>query len=203
MKQRCFLTSGMVLLILGILTTSCASEYEPKVYPTIETEEGDFVKYVEQDTTILLSRNTPLNNGDISLSEVACDSVDGYKRYEEPKLWAMAYFVADNDIGLPQGKYLYKEIKYLHHIPARANERIKALTPYFGRMGIHPRSTSDDCRIGYKADIVNEAGYVWGETQILHIGYNSQGKIIDLWWPCHPDMLRWHFTWQPWTDPWE
>ncbi len=193
----------IILVSLALMTTSCASEYEPPVYPTVETEDGNIVKYIEQDTTICLRKDFPLFNGNISLSEVVCDSVEGYRRYEEPKYWAMAYFIADSSIDLPQGRYLYKEITYFHHMPARANERIKPITPYFGRMGIHPRSTAEDCRIGYEADIVNEAGYVWGETRILHIKYDANGKLIDLWWPCHPDKLRWHFTWKPWIDPWE
>ena len=167
-------------------------------YNIILTEDGKSLQ-VRKDTLLFLSRD--------SFSTIRDDAIDPnnieiLNRFVDVKRdndwlktkfgnWCLKYSLS------PDSLYLCRKEYYYNCIPGKEGYVAIPYVPLGSAMGLY-ENDDNTIIIGYKGGInitpiKGVIGNCW--TLIYYIGYTSNGRKIDLYFPTNPQMLKWYYSW--------
>lgn len=138
------------------------------------------------------------------------DSVSGYTSCDSVSYWnetKVGGWMSKYGLS-PDKKYISRTEYYFKEIPLRSDELCAYYLPKQAKMGL----SAENCVIDYKTYIRpnieyplnigfgqnaypgNRNGAYLAYTAIIHIKYDSEGNMVNVYYPCKPQELTWYFN---------
>lgn len=199
----------LLVLAVTVMSVSCGNDDDTEYY-FIRAADGKLLRVSSLSVTQYNSESAfisavgdvnpyPDANGDnymrSSSVELVRDTVYGSNRtYDLRDVWQQVRFGEwARAYGLSTDRtYLVNYQRVTKYLPCAYDENILAI-PYDtddrSFMGIINGS------VGYELadDNINDGGKLDAYTVVAYIGYDSEGAVVDRYYPCRPEDMLWDF----------
>jgi len=196
-------------IISAITLASCGNDDNDNIY-SLRMKDGNVIK-IDKSSSLNLENEAQKSTMRSILPKVGeADSVFGYTSCDSASYWIKTKVGnwADKYNLSPKKEYVSRTEYYFKEIPMRSDEHIAYYLPQQAKMELN----AENCLIDYKIHINPNVTYPlqigFGQnayngnwkgtflpyTAIIHVKYDSEGNVVNVYYPCKPQELTWYFT---------